>query len=110
MSHNFETNDNEGVYMYKITFQRKYLFTFKYYISLTNKYKYMKEFSFLLENLQGMTLLNHLTIYIFMLRQEASIPSHGGLSVCLSSKYFDFLNKDDWAGIRFEKSTKRSIW
>ena len=49
-------------------------------------------------------------LHIFMLRQEASIPSHGGLSVCLSSKYFDFLNKDDWAGIRFEKSTKRSIW
>ena len=39
-----------------------------------------------------------------MLRKEASIPSHDGLSVCLSSKYFDFLNKDDW-----EKDTELNI-
>ena len=41
-----------------------------------------------------------------MLRQEASIPSHVGWSVGLSSKYFDFLNKDDWTGKESENSTE----
>ena len=52
--HKIETNDNgaEIKSLYKITFQRLDLFIFKYYIYLTNKYKYMNFFSFLLENHQ----------------------------------------------------------
>ena len=52
--HKIETNDNgaEIKSLYKITFQRLDLFIFKYYIYLTNKYKHMTFFSFLLENHQ----------------------------------------------------------